>query len=138
MPFKDKEKAKEYSKRYYFENILKIKEHNQKDEVKKRNSLQQHNRQQSLRGKYKEYKFSSKKRNIEFNLTLEQFETFLNKPCEYCGDIMDKIGIDRVDNTKGYTMENCVPCHEKCNKIKNKHDKKFFILKCIKISNRFK
>jgi hypothetical protein len=28
-------------------------------------------------------------------------------------------GIDRVDNTKGYTLENCVPCCTRCNLAKH-------------------
>ena len=27
-------------------------------------------------------------------------------------------GIDRIDNNKGYTKENCVPCCDICNRIK--------------------
>lgn len=73
---------------------------------------------QSLEGKFTTYKGAAKSRNMSFNLTLEQFETFWKKSCFYCGCEIETIGIDRVDNSKGYQMDNCVSCCEKCNKDK--------------------
>ncbi len=76
------------------------------------------------------YKKDAKIRNLSFELTNEQFKEFIIKPCYYCGaDKPQKqmynnwgevkyTGIDRVDNTKGYAVENCVPCCGKCNVIK--------------------
>lgn len=38
----------------------------------------------------------------------------INKECIYCGDT-HKIGCDRIDNTKGHTKDNVVPCCYECN-----------------------
>lgn len=69
--------------------------------------------------KFKQYIKGAEKRNIDFNLTFEQFLTFWNKPCHYCGDNIEGVGIDRYDNSIGYELDNCVPCCFTCNKMKH-------------------
>lgn len=63
---------------------------------------------------------SSKSRNLEYNLTNHQAAEFLISPCAYCNKAaMPKQGIlngiDRLDNTKGYLLDNCVPACFNCN-----------------------
>lgn len=36
-------------------------------------------------------------------------------------------GIDRVDNTKGYTRDNVVPCCTQCNRAKRDHSTEYFL-----------
>lgn len=64
-----------------------------------------------------EYRSNAKKRNIDFLLSAEQFKKIVNKPCHYCGgNSQDRgNGIDRKDSSKGYTVDNCVPCCSTCN-----------------------
>jgi len=78
------------------------------------------------------YKRNAKNRNIEFNLSLKQFENITSKNCYYCnsqpsneykGHLQSNgsfvyNGIDRIDNNKGYFLENCVPCCHDCNWMK--------------------
>lgn len=45
-------------------------------------------------------------------------ENILTKPCFYCGDT-NRIGCDRIDNKKGHTKENVVPCCVECNTARN-------------------
>ncbi|HEC67150.1 MAG TPA: hypothetical protein ENI23_17875 [bacterium] len=47
------------------------------------------------------------------------------------------MGLDRVDNKKGYELENCVPCCKICNSMKMTMDKDEF-LKHIKRIADFK
>lgn len=68
--------------------------------------------------RYLAYRKTAIVRNITFNLSFDEFLTFWNKTCHYCGKQIDGIGIDRVDNTVGYKIENCVPCCTKCNTYK--------------------
>lgn len=68
--------------------------------------------------RYLAYKKTSYVRGINFNLSFEQFLTFWNKPCNYCGSKIDGVGIDRVDNKIGYELKNCVPCCTRCNTYK--------------------
>jgi hypothetical protein len=77
------------------------------------------------------YKKDASSRGYSFELTKEQFNDIVIKPCFYCSSTKESkqmynnwgliyyTGIDRVDNTKGYIIENCVPCCKQCN-IKKK------------------
>lgn len=67
---------------------------------------------------YSGYKQNAKKRNIEFLLTKEEFMTFWQQPCTYCGKEIVTAGIDRIDNNFGYILENCTPCCSVCNWMK--------------------
>lgn len=71
-----------------------------------------------VEGRYRTYKFSAKKRGHAFSLSLSEFAEFKDRPCAYCGDPIQGIGIDRADNKTGYTKSNCVPCCETCNRMK--------------------
>lgn len=79
---------------------------------------------------YKQVQNNAESRNMDFCLTKEQVREISQKKCFYCGKepsqrIKSKLhrvvgdfiynGIDRVDNTKGYTIDNCVPCCKTCN-----------------------
>lgn len=92
------------------------------------------------------YKNNAKQRNIEWKLTEEEFKNIITQPCIYCGefpnitkttkykDEYEKVtGIDRVDSTKEYSVENCVSCCKMCNIMKNKFSKEDFINKIISI-----
>lgn len=88
---------------------------------------------------FKEYKQGAEKRNLEFKLSLDDFIKLSEGNCHYCGveptlhesdkkhmhkfaEPWRRNGVDRVDTTKGYTLDNCVPCCSKCNYAK--HDLK--------------
>lgn len=80
-----------------------------------------------------EYKRSARLRGYDFNLNPEQFSKLLTSDCEYCGSKPKTLryargssgigiyhgGIDRVNNSIGYTEENCVSCCSTCNFAKN-------------------
>ncbi len=86
---------------------------------------------------YSSYKSRAKKKNIEFELSKEEFNTLRSSECYYCGkENTDKHlnGIDRDNNKKGYTMENSLPCCGECNFMKNEMTKEEFIKQCKKIA----
>ena len=60
-----------------------------------------------------------------------------NKNCTYCGDNIPGIGLDRINNTIGYTIDNIASCCTTCNMMKHKLSHQEFINKCIKISKCF-
>jgi len=82
------------------------------------------------------YKMEAKKRNLHFLLTDDEFFSITDSNCYYCGvqplNVMKPShydnrdperwyvynGVDRVDNSKGYVKENCVPCCSLCNMAK--------------------
>ena len=72
----------------------------------------------SPKGKYTEYKRHAKERNIKFNISLKDFITLINQSCYYCGKYPAN-GLDRIDSSKGYTLDNVVPCCKYCNRAKS-------------------
>jgi hypothetical protein len=83
-----------------------------------------------------EAKGSAAIRGIEWDLTREQFMFFWQKPCHYCGDEIQTVGLDRFDNKKGYTVENIVPCCGTCNRMKLEMSASEFLSRCEKIVAR--
>lgn len=96
--------------------------------------------EKSLNAIMSSYKGGAKSKNLEFRLTKSEFKTLIEQNCHYCGleprlvdwtrfsavrkykpaDIQDIYanGIDRKDNTAGYTVKNTVPCCSDCNYAK--------------------
>lgn len=75
-------------------------------------------RKETFNGRLLSYKRSAEKRNFEWGITNEEFGSFWQLPCNYCGGDIETIGLDRVDSSAGYTMDNIVPCCSVCNKMK--------------------
>lgn len=77
-----------------------------------------------------DYKKRAKQKNLDFELSENQVRHLFQSDCFYCGSppsskrhcigygIFIRNGIDRVDNEKGYTTDNCVPCCWTCNRMK--------------------
>lgn len=84
------------------------------------------------------YLRNAKMREIEWNLTFEEFCSLILKPCHYCGteygtttkmkfgDRLNHNGVDRFYNDVGYNITNCVACCKRCNAAKsNMHPAEF-------------
>lgn len=82
---------------------------------RKKNSLLPHKRAINL---FNIYKWKDKKNNRECDLDTETVIRLTSMPCEYCSTTKN-IGLDRLDNLKGHTKNNVVPCCIDCNKIKS-------------------
>lgn len=87
---------------------------------------------------YGKYKYNAKKRNLNFDLSKEEFKILTSNNCYYCDEMPNKKrsgikrtniqgvewasyicnGIDRLDNELGYTLNNCVACCYHCNTAK--------------------
>ena len=76
------------------------------------------------------------RRGLPYDLTLDQFMSFWQKSCRYCGDEIETVGLDRVDNSKGYLFSNVVPCCKICNSMKSHMELKDFLLQCNRIASR--
>ncbi len=81
---------------------------------------------------YFNVKSRANSRKLEFDLSFEEFLELAKLNCIYCGTEPSNIskapnnngdflyqGIDRIDNNKGYVLENCAPCCRACNIAKN-------------------
>lgn len=109
----------------------------------------------AYRAKVISYKASAKHRKISFNLSIEQAVNLLKGRCYYCGDYPaahfslkhkrinvhknqenSKIlynGLDRLNNFKGYEIDNTVTCCAKCNYMKLTMSKQEFLNQIQKI-----
>ncbi len=72
-------------------------------------------------------KSNAKRRCIDVKISIE-FVAFLRSlNCYYC-DAEGRLGIDRYDNSIGYTLDNCVACCTLCNIIKLDWDTEGFVM----------
>jgi len=95
------------------------------------------------------YKQQAKQRGLAWELPDEEFFKLIQGPCWYCGkppsltmksryQTGDYIynGIDRVDNSKHYTLNNVMPCCVSCNGSKWTHEQQDFIDRCERVAER--
>lgn len=67
----------------------------------------------------KAYKTSDRNKNRFFDLPKKWFiENILEKTCYYCGS-SNQIGADRINNSKGHSMDNVLPCCSVCNSVRS-------------------
>ena len=80
----------------------------------------------------KVYQRHAKDRNISFQLTDNKIKELFSQSCFYCDAKPSNVaakgrsygefiynGVDRIDNSKGYTIDNCVSCCRRCNALKS-------------------
>lgn len=89
-----------------------------------------------FRKKYSGYVLGANNRNLQWDLTPEQFKQLVTSNCGYCNaPAVNKYnGVDRVDNAKGYTLDNCAPCCWTCNRWKGSSKLEEFLEHVIKIA----
>lgn len=79
---------------------------------------------------YNTYRYNGRKRGYTWDLSLDYFKKITGQDCHYCGAspsnemrldenaLYTYNGIDRLDNTIGYTPDNVVSCCGRCNIMK--------------------
>lgn len=93
-------------------------------------------------------KQTAKRRKIKFLITEEEWLNLATKNCYYCDSQPKNCiasygefkynGLDRIDTTKEYVLENVVPCCRMCNTAKSDHDYETFLDWIEKIYERKK
>ena len=96
-----------------------------------------------------QYKANAKTRGLVWELTEEKFKELTSSPCHYTGilpsleykgrnrhDTYVCNGVDRRDNAKGYTVDNCVPCCFEVNAMKRDFSEERFIALCTRVAER--
>lgn len=99
---------------------------------------------------YRNYKNGAKQRGLEFSINKTDFSILTKQNCFYCGIPPSQImkspfgdeyvynGIDRLDNSVGYVLDNCVPCCKTCNYAKGKMSYSEFMLWIKRLINKNK
>jgi hypothetical protein len=84
----------------------------------------------AMRELFGDYKFNARRRHLEWGLSAEEFVRLTSAPCyytgrapsakkvAYSGEVYNYNGIDRLDSSRGYTLDNCVPCCAEINRMK--------------------
>lgn len=73
--------------------------------------------------RYRQSLSNAKKRNLCWEISYEDFVKNLETPCYYCQGRMNNPSqhgchMDRIDNDKGYTLDNILPCCGSCNRVR--------------------
>jgi hypothetical protein len=124
---------KQYFHNYYLKNKNKWKKYNKMTLIQKE-ARAEYERKRYIKNKDEilEYQRTTKARFIfarshskhykrDWSITFEEYENLLNRACFYCGSsILNQkgVGLDRIDNKKGYLLNNVLPCCGDCNYIR--------------------
>lgn len=89
---------------------------------------------------YNTYKYRAGRKEIKFELSIKEFNNIISNGCYYCGleSNINNGGVDRIDSSKSYNIDNCVSCCYICNLLKNEYSIESFIDICGKISTNQK
>jgi len=91
------------------------------------------------------YRANAKREKRFFRLSKRQFKRLTSSPCFFTGRIPSRTrrssggsvytynGIDRLNNKKGYTIENCVPCCWEVNQMKGAMALEEFLILCREV-----
>lgn len=90
---------------------------------------------------YAKYVYRAKKKNLEFDISEDFFEDSIYGYCYYCKrvpDVDETFGVDRLDNSVGYTEDNCVTACSECNYMKRSFGEREFFERCEQIAKFLK
>lgn len=89
---------------------------------KKKHQKRLYKNNRSIKSRFNRGKKSCGYRGLKWNIKLKDYEKLINSNCYYCGfdtKLQAGINLDRLNNNKGYMLNNVVPCCKNCNFIKN-------------------
>lgn len=89
---------------------------------------------QTPNGRFGCYRNDARHRGLELSITKDEFMLFWKKPCYYCDSPIETVGLDRVDNSKGYVLGNVVSCCKFCNFAKRDLSRDEFVQHCEKVA----
>lgn len=80
-------------------------------------------KQKSIKPRLQTARSHAERRNIEWDITLEEFKTLSELPCHYCKRVFSECGsgLDRKNAKGPYSLANVVPCCGKCNFLKGRY-----------------
>ena len=88
---------------------------------------------------YTTYQKRAIRKQLDFLLTKPEFDMLIHNDCYICGKktIDGHVnGVDRINNTEGYTLNNVKSCCGECNYMKKSYDLDEFMDKLCRIYNK--
>ena len=141
---------KNIAQKWRLKNLGKVKRreklyrYNHRDDRRRQHTIWYRQWVSTMKSRFSNWKKSACRRNISFDLTLEQISSF-PLVCHYTGKALtlegnypNTISLDRVDSSKGYTITNVVFCCSFVNIMKHKLSYKDFLLTCKTIAEYHK
>lgn len=101
-----------------------------KEEIYFRRSQYQKEYAKTPRRRFSSGRLRVTKKGIQFVLSFEEYALIIEKPCYYCNRKMTDecgLGLDRVDNSIGYVINNVVSCCSICNGMKSNYPFDWFL-----------
>jgi predicted RNA-binding Zn-ribbon protein involved in translation (DUF1610 family) len=95
---------------------------------------EEYEQEKRIKNKIQSLRKGAEIRKIQFNLSDSEAKNLLLENCYYCNS-SEFIGIDRIDSSKDYSINNCVPCCKYCNLMKNNLQYDLFLNQIHKIFN---
>lgn len=76
--------------------------------------------ERSLAGRFRSSKYKAKSHGQTWLMRIENYAKLISQDCFYCNGSLHPtgIGLDRLDNSKGYEETNVVPCCKNCNLLR--------------------
>lgn len=110
-----------------------------RSEVSRKKSLAARSGDRAMRAElsvlYNSYKMAAKKKGRKFDLSKDEFLALVSSDCHYCGASPGRRikgyhndsglrwnGVDRIDNSLGYSLENCQAACWTCNRTRGAMD----------------
>jgi len=115
---------KEYAQNHKEDSVKRVQKYTAKNKEKVYAYGKEYNK--THEGRYRSTRSGASKRGKSFELSLEDFSTIVSQSCTYCGSD-GLVGIDRIENAKGYTKENSAPCCKMCNYFKKNYTREEFL-----------
>jgi len=94
----------------------------------------------SFNNLYTSYKYRARVSRRKFDIPRDDFRRLTSQKCFYCGDVPKQKrklkrtsipytynGLDRIDNSKGYSLDNVVACCKPCNLMKKNMEQSDFL-----------
>lgn len=83
-------------------------------------------------------KSRAKTKGCSWTIEKEKYIELISNPCYYCEGKLAELGVglDRVDSSKGYDLNNVVPCCTQCNLGKMDYNQQEFYIWIEKIYNK--
>lgn len=96
---------------------------NNPEKVKEINKKSYEKTKKLIKRRFLHSRGQAKSRGLLWDLTIEEYHALMNQNCIYCGSVISHcgVGLDRIDNSKGYSTDNVLPCCGSCNQMRNVH-----------------
>ena len=119
---KNRERVREYNRRYRHER------YDICDAIRRRSDAKP-------RSRWLRSRRLALRRGLSWTIGFRAFSQLIKLPCHYCGGELpwSCSGLDRINNSKGYTRSNVVPCCRLCNWMKRDLSRKQFLAHIARI-----